>query len=150
MALGALVSGCAGGVSLHLPSRKPAPVEAPPGDVPQTAAPIPAAAAHTAEALDTTTKAQRVAATAPAPRPEHELGRSVVALGDPTDPGFWAKTPLVKDPQDGRLVYPETGASVLVELRPLEGASGTQVSLAALRVLGTSLTALPELIIYAR
>lgn len=115
-------------------------------------APPPPEDAVTVEAFDTTTEAERVAAAAaPDTGGERELGRTIASLGDPTDPGFWAKTPLVDEVQPGRLDYPETGKSVLVELRPLEAApgSGSQVSLPALRLLEAPLTALPELIVFA-
>ena len=114
----------------------------------------PPASARTVEDFDTTSKAERVAATEAAKQdaPERLLGRTIASLGSPTDPGFWAKTPLVKTVQQGRLVYPETASSVVVELRPLdaEQGAGSQVSLPALRVLGAPLTALPELEVYAR
>ncbi|SMX34031.1 hypothetical protein [Actibacterium lipolyticum] len=114
----------------------------------------PPVSARTVEEFDTTSKEERVAATQAAEEeaPERLLGRTIASLGSPTDPGFWAKTPLVKTVQQGRLVYPATGSSVVVELRPLdaEPGAGSQVSLPALRVLGAPLTALPELEVYAR
>lgn len=118
---------------------------------PDGEAAVPLEGATTVEEFDTTTTEQRAAATAPVARPERELGTMVASLGDPTDPGFWAKTSLVGMVQEGRLVYPATNKSVLVELRPLEGAgSNGQVSLAALRILGAPLTGLPELVVFDR
>jgi len=143
-----LLAGCA---------QLAAPVAAPPADAVRPvarpdSAPPPPEDAVTVEQFDTTTEAERVAAVAaPDAGGARELGRTIAALGDPTDPGFWAKTPLVDEVQPGRLDYPETGKSVLVELRPLEAepGAGSQVSLPALRLLEAPLTALPELIVFA-
>jgi hypothetical protein len=131
-----------------LPPEVPAPAAVPPAG----ASPPPPRAARTPEQFDTTTPAERTAA-AEAPPPaaaETRLGTTVASLGDPADPGFWAETPLVATPRPGRLEFPGTGKSVLVELRPSGGpaGSGTRVSLPALRVLGAPLTALPELVVY--
>lgn len=109
----------------------------------------PPAEATTAAEFDTTTVEEReVAASAEGGR---ELGRTVASLGDPTDPGFWLETPLVTEVTQGRLVYPETGNSVKVELRPTgkEPGSGSRISLPAMRVLEAPLTGLPELVVYA-
>ncbi|KCV83151.1 hypothetical protein ATO10_00280 [Actibacterium atlanticum] len=117
---------------------------------PDDTAPVPTANAVSVEEFDTTTPEERAAAAAPAAQTTQELGTIVASLGDPTAPGFWAKTGLVDRVQMGRLVYPETGNSVQVELRPFEGGGAAgQVSLAALRVLGAPLTALPELQVFA-
>lgn len=108
----------------------------------------PPAEATTAVEFDTTTAEEReVAASAEGGR---ELGRTVASLGDPSDPGFWIETPLVTEVAEGRLVFPGTGNSVKVELRPTGGApgSGSRVSLPAMRVLEAPLTGLPELIVY--
>lgn len=151
----AALSGCSTG---FLPFGKSPSAQSAPADAtrprarPQAVAPP--AGARTAESFDATTPQERKAATAPsdASAPERELGRTVASLGDPGDPGLWARTPLVTTVRRGRLVYPANGKSVLVELRPLDAApgSGSQVSLSALRLLGAPLTALPELIVFAR
>ncbi|PCD77207.1 D-galactarate dehydratase [Pseudothioclava arenosa] len=116
---------------------------------PAVATPAPAEGANTAEALDTTTEAERAAALAePEPAAETELGRTIASLGDPTDPGFWIKTPLVSAPAKGR-AEAANGRSVLVDLIPLDGgAGGSQISLPALRLLELPLTDLPELTLY--
>ena len=118
---------------------------------PTVVAPIPKPAAKTAAALDTTTKEQRAAAAAkPAPAAEQKLGTTVASLGDPTDPGFWIKTPLVSAAAKGRVEDPATGKSVQVELIPSGGAAGagSQMSLPAMRLLGVSLTDLPEVVVF--
>ena len=117
------------------------------------ASPKPARSARTAEQFDTTTNEQRaeaVEATAPAGA-ERKLGQTVGSLGNPAEPGFWLKTPLVSKPQKGRVVYPSSGKSVAVDLIPIDGpkTAGSRVSLAALRLLGAPLTGLPDLIVYA-
>jgi len=50
----------------------------------------------------------------------------------------------------GRVEDPATGRSVAVELRPSGGVqgSGSQISLAAMRLLDLPLTALVELVVY--
>lgn len=117
----------------------------------QTMAPKPAPTAHTAEQFDTTTSSQRAEAVVVAPTGgERKLGSTVGSLGDPAEPGFWLKTPLVSAAGKGRVEYPATGKSVAVDLLPIEGAptAGSRVSLAALRLLGAPLTGLPDLIVF--
>jgi len=129
------------------PKTKPTGVASAPG----TAAAPPPPTAVTAEQFDTTTPAERAAAAETAPQGgESRLGTTIASLGDPTDPGFWAETGLVDVKRQGRLEYPGSGKSVLVELRPSGGdpGSGTRVSLPAMRVLDAPLTDLPELVVY--
>ncbi len=140
-----MVSGC-GVLDRLKPHPKPSPmVEV----VPQTAVPAPVlGAGKTAAALDTTTVAQKKEALAAAHvASEQSLGKVAVALGSPAEPGFWLRTTLVNTPGKGR-VETSAGESVAVDLLP--GASGAQLSLAAFRALGLSLTALPEVTVYAR
>ena len=109
--------------------------------------------ARTAEALDTTTEAERTAAAAAPPEAAEEaLGTTVASLGDPADPGLWLATPLVAEARPGRVVYPETGQSALVELRPAGGPAtgGSRLSLPAIRLLGAPLTGLPEVDVFGR
>ncbi|MFD2738571.1 hypothetical protein ACFSUD_03215 [Sulfitobacter aestuarii] len=110
-------------------------------------APRPPASATNAETLDTTTPEQRAAATAPSAGAGRQLGNTVVSLGSPTEPGLWLKTPLVKAEQAGRVTNPKTGKSAQVTLIPIEGppTAGSRMSLAALRLLGASLTDLTEM-----
>ncbi len=130
--------------------------EAAGGQAPE-AAPTPAAAGlppapgRRPADLDTTTAEERAAAlSAPAAPAGRELGRVRVSLGNPNEPGIWIETPLVSVPVQGRAVWPATGASIAVELRPATDASGTsRISLPALRLIGAPLTALPELVLFA-
>lgn len=87
------------------------------------------------------------AATTPS---DGRLGNTVASLGDPGEDGFWLKTPLVSAPTPGRVVYVASGRSVQVELRPLDGAAGggSEISMAAMRLLDAPLTGLPELVVY--
>ncbi|SNT74650.1 hypothetical protein [Paracoccus seriniphilus] len=112
-------------------------------------APKPAAKA-TASQLDTTTAAQKAAAAKAPEVAETRLGSTIASLGDPTEGGFWIKTPLVKARGIGRIFNPVNGKSAKVDLIPLDGpaSGGSQVSLPALQLIGVSLTDLPELEVY--
>lgn len=112
-------------------------------------APKPAAKA-TASQLDTTTAAQKVAAAKAPEASETKLGTTIASLGDPTEGGFWIKTPLVKARGIGRIVNPANGKSAKVDLIPLDGGAGggSQVSLPALQLIGVSLTDLPAIEVY--
>lgn len=108
------------------------------------------AAAQSPEALDTTTGSERAAAAAPPAGVDRKLGSTIASLGDPSQPGFWIKTPLVQSETGGRIVNPANGKSAKVRLIPLGGpaSGGSQVSLPALQVLGVSLTDLPMIEVY--
>jgi hypothetical protein len=71
------------------------------------------------------------------------LGTQIVSLGDPTEPGLCVKTDFVQTEHLGTVAI-AGGQPMQVTLRPLEGSGSPQISLAALRLLGASLTALPE------
>lgn len=153
-ALGALIvlSACAQGPLAGLrPADAVTPAVAPPAA--PLPVPIPKPAARTVEDFDTTTAAQRAAAAKPAPGAETRLGATVASLGNPADPGFWLRTPLARAETPGRIEHAATGASAQVTLLPMPGAAagaGSRISLPALRLLGLPLTALPELVVYAR
>ena len=90
-----------------------------------------------------------IAAPVPAPTSDGRLGTTTASLGDPNEPGFWVKTPLVTSPQSGRVVYVNSGRSVQVQLIPAGSAGGgSQISVAAMRLLEAPLTGLPELVVY--
>ena len=115
----------------------------------------PPANARTVEQFDTTSVAERQAAEAAAKAQAASgqgkaLGRTVASLGDATVPGLWLRTPLVSEAAMGRVVYPKTGKAVELELVPIEGAktAGSQISLAALRVLEAPLTDLSEVDVF--
>ncbi|WP_375280566.1 hypothetical protein [Pseudooctadecabacter sp.] len=137
------------------PSRGPgfAPPVRPVLDLNQTRPdfpPPPPPTARTVEDFDTTTAEDRQAAVVTAPQSgERRLGTTIASLGSPTDPGIWFKTPLVTAVTQGRIEY--EGNSVAVELRPSGGAagSGSQISLAAMRLIEAPLTGLPEVVVYA-
>ncbi len=111
--------------------------------------PPPPPTARTVEQFDTTTAEDRAEAVAPPSGAERRLGTTIASLGSPTDPGIWFKTPLVSEVTQGRVEY--NGKSVNVELRPSGGAagSGSQISLAAMRLIEAPLTGLPEVTVYA-
>lgn len=108
---------------------------------PPAASPI-ATAGSSAEALDTTTAAEREAAARAPASAGAALGSTVVSLGSATEPGLWLKTPLVDAEQPGRVTNPATGKSAAVTLIPLEGpaTAGSRMSLPALRLIRASLT----------
>src|SRR6056297_629239 len=72
---------------------------------------------------------------------------TIASLGDVARPGLWMRTPLVTAPMRGRVSDPGTGASVVLDLIPLDAApgAGSRMSLAAYQALGLSFTDLPEL-----
>ena len=130
------------------PAAASAPTEAPAEAATAPAAATPPAASpiatggSSAEALDTTTAAERDAASRAPASTGAALGTTVVSLGSATEPGLWLKTPLVDAEQPGRVTNPATGKSAAVTLIPLEGpaTAGSRMSLPALRLIGASLT----------
>ena len=131
-----------------------------PPDVPPLAAPAPtlnpapppppAATAVTVEQFDTTTQEDRAAAVVTsASSGDRALGTTIASLGSPAEPGIWLKTPLVTALTPGRVTY--QGKTINIELRPSGGAagSGSQISLAAMRLIAAPLTGLPELTVFA-
>ncbi|PYC48550.1 hypothetical protein DI396_06180 [Litorivita pollutaquae] len=149
----AALAGCANPLRT---AKQEAPVAAPQADMVaptrlESAPKRPPASARTVEQFDTTTTQDRAAAVAAPDQGKGVLlGRSVTSLGAPTEAGFWVKTPLVTTRAKGRVTSPQTGNSVQVDLIPLggEATGGSQISLAAMRLLGVALTDLPELDIY--
>lgn len=107
-------------------------------------------ASQTVAQLDRTSTTERAKAAAAPSGAEVRLGTTVASLGDPSLPGFWIKTPLVRSEGSGRVVNPATGKSTKVRLIPLGGPAGggSQVSLPALQMLGVSLTDLPTLEVF--
>lgn len=125
-------------------------VEEPAETLDPTPPPPPPPTAVTVEDFDTTTEEDRAEALeAPEPEGEVRLGTSIASLGNPADPGIWLETPLVDELKPGRIAW--QGNSVNVELRPSGGAagSGSEISLAAMRLLTAPLTDLPEIEVFA-
>ena len=119
---------------------------------PAVVAPPPPPNARTADQFDTTTAEQRAAAVAqPAVATSTRLGTTIASLGPPAQAGLWMSTGLVDKVQMGRVEYPAKGTSVALELRPSGAAAtaGSQISLAALRLLQAPLTGLPELVVFS-
>lgn len=119
-----------------------------PTDTPVTVAAPPPTNATTVDQFDTTTPEARAAAVTPVSGGDVSLGTTIASLGPPGEPGIWLKTPLVTAVSQGRVVF--NGTSVNVELRPSGTAagSGSQLSLAAMRLLGAPLTSLPEVAVF--
>ncbi len=142
------LAGCSGGFSLD-PVRdlfRPAQptAAAQPATVDPDAPPPPAEDARTPDDFDTTSEADRAAASA-ADEGGADLGSTSATLGDPTLPGFWLETPLVTEVTQGRISY--MGRWISVELRPSGGVagSGSRISLAAMRLLDAPLTAIIDI-----
>ncbi|MFW8592582.1 hypothetical protein [Cribrihabitans neustonicus] len=70
---------------------------------------------------------------------------TVASLGDPSAPGMWMETPLVKTEQQAR-VRSARGSEAVVTLKPAEGAvtAGSRLSIEAMRALGLPLTELAK------
>ena len=112
--------------------------------------PPPSATAATVEQFDTTTQEDHAAAVVTEIRTgDQELGTTIASLGPPAEPGIWLKTSLVTALTPGRVDY--EGKSINIELRPSGGpaGSGSQISLAAMRLIAAPLTGLPELTVFA-
>ena len=101
----------------------------------------------TAASLDSTSAAAKAAALAVAPdAAKRALGTVTVALGSPTEPGFWIKCNLVTVAAKGR-VETADGKSVAVDLIPSDGPA--ILSFAAFRALELPLTDLPDVVVFA-
>lgn len=116
-----------------------------------TPPPPPSTTAVTVDQFDTTTEEDRAAATEVDVEAEtQELGVTVASLGPPAEPGIWLKTPLVTELVPGRITFNDV--TIDLELRPSGGApgSGSQISLAAMRLIDVPLTSLPEVTVFLR
>jgi hypothetical protein len=124
-------------IAAPAPTLNPAPPPPPPQN------------AVTIAQFDTTSAEDRAAAIATAPADTQPLGSTIATLGSPAEPGIWLKTPLVTALTPGRVTYQDK--SINIELRPSGGAagSGSQISLAAMRLIEAPLTSLPELTVFA-
>ncbi len=116
---------------------------------PRPAALRPPAGARTVDQFDTTTAEQRAAAAAPVAT-SRELGTTIASLGNPAEPGFWLKTPLVTSEAPGRVVLGDASANVDLIPSGTATGSGSQLSLAAFRLLEVPLTSLPEITVFTR
>lgn len=99
-----------------------------------------------AASLDSTSADEKADAMAAPAAGERQLGHVTVALGSPTEPGFWLKSNLVTVAAKGRVEI-AGGKSVAVDLLPSDGAA--LLSFAAFRALELALTDLPDVTVYA-
>ena len=128
------------------PSPLDEPLEVPAETLAPTPPPPPPETARTVDEFDTTSEADRAEAVAVAAvSSKQALGTTLATLGSPTEPGIWLKTPLVSALASGRVSY--QGQTINIELRPSggEAGSGSQISLAAMRLLNAPLTGIIEL-----
>ena len=110
-------------------------------------------APKSASELDVATKEERQAAIAESTAPEKEkaLGKTIASLGSPAQAGFWLKTPLVSEQEEGRVVVLASGQSANLVVMPLEGeGSGSQLSLSAMRLLGLPLMDLVKINVFVK
>ncbi len=149
----AALAGCATPSFQHVfgttPNATPA-VAAPAPTLNPAPPPPPPVNAVTEEQFDTTSAEERAAAVVTeVAAGDQQLGTTIATLGPPAEPGIWLKTPLVSTLTPGRIDYQDR--SINVELRPSGGAagSGSQISLAAMRLIDAPLTGLPELTVFA-
>lgn len=144
--LGMTLTGCAGFDMNNIMPRPPHLQTQPTHSGPTPPAPPPDAV--TVEQLDTASQADKMAAAAAPPSlAAGSLGKTVASLGDPTTPGFWLETPLVKSEIKGRVQSKASGRTVKVTLRPASGGS-SRVSLSTLQLLDLDISGLHELIVY--
>lgn len=148
-----LLAGCATPSFQHIfgtsPTAGPA-VAVPAPTLNPAPPPPPPANAVTEEQFDTTSAEEREAAVVTeVAAGDQELGTTIASLGPPAQPGIWLETPLVAALTPGRIDY--QGKSINVELRPSGGApgSGSQISLAAMRLIEAPLTGLPQITVFA-
>lgn len=144
-----LLGGCGLGVAFERPSDEPAGPDSAPVTVSPSALPAPAPDARSTAQFDTATAADKAAARAAA-RKEGAgklLGQTVASLGDPGQPGFWLRTPLVASAARGTVRLTGTGRAIAVDLLPLDGpaTAGSQLSLSGFLALQAPLTALARL-----
>ncbi|MEM7440747.1 MAG: hypothetical protein AAF393_14195 [Pseudomonadota bacterium] len=80
------------------------------------------------------------------------LGSTTATLGFLERDGFWLTTPLVKSETEGRVIYSNTGATANVTLIPngAKAGSGSQISIAAMQVLGIPLTDIATLKVFKK
>lgn len=77
------------------------------------------------------------------------LGVTEASLGDTDVAGFWMDTPLVRQGQNGRVVFGEK--SLELELRPADDSSaGSLMSLEAMQALGAPITGFIQLQVFVR
>jgi len=143
-----VLTACTG--SLAPPAVPTGPAVAPAATLNPSPPPPPPPSARTVNDFDTTSDADRAeAVTVSATEAGDSLGTTLATLGAPTEPGIWLKTPLVTALRPGRVIY--EGRTINVELRPSGGdpGSGSQISLAAMRLLEAPLTGILELEVIA-
>lgn len=80
------------------------------------------------------------------------LGTTTATLGLLERDGIWVATPLVSDQRVGRVVVVATGTSANVTLLPNGGVagSGSQISVAAMQILGVQLTDIITIKVFAK
>ena len=103
-----------------------------------------------AEAAKVTDLERQQAVAKPAGQAGRDLGVTIASLGLLGNTGVWLETPLVEKEIAGRVVYLKSGASINLRLIPNGGAagSGSQISVAAMQILGIPIVDLAELRVF--
>ena len=140
-----VLAGCSVLEGLRPGAAGSAPAVANPPSAPSATRPV-LGRGKSAAALDRTSDADKAAALK-APARGRELGRAVVALGSPSEPGLWLRSPLVKTAGPGH-VKTASGQSLAVDLKPGQG--GAILSFGAFRALNLPLTSLPEVTVLSQ
>ncbi|KAB7616304.1 hypothetical protein F9L33_06010 [Amylibacter sp. SFDW26] len=94
----------------------------------------------------------KVAVAKSSVRAEQDLGKTVISLGLLDQTGFWLQTPLVSAEAEGRVLYAGTGKTANVRLIPngAPSGSGSQMSIAAMQLLGIAISDLVEVQVFTR
>jgi hypothetical protein len=105
-----------------------------------------------ADAAKVTDAELEEAVAKPVTRPERDLGKTIASLGLIDETGFWLQTPLVTSEVEGRVVYLKTETSINLRLIPngATAGSGSQISIAAMKILGIPIVDLAELQVFIR
>ncbi len=144
-----LIAGCSElGILMPPPILENDPPTTTPVTFDPTPAPAPSPLARTVEQFDTTTSQDRAEAVVVRDSAGGQtLGGTIASLGAPTEPGIWLATPLVNELAQGQVTNVANGNSINIELRPngKPSGAGSQISLAAMRLLDAPLTSLLEL-----
>ena len=147
-----VMTGCASPSTQGIFGTTPAaPAAIPTPTLDPTPPPPPPTTATTVDQFDTTSEEDRAAATDVATETgTQELGTTIATLGSPTEPGIWLKTPLVTELSEGQVTFGDK--TINIELRPSGGASGSgsQMSLAAMRLINAPLTGLSDVTVSLR
>lgn len=151
-AVGLILAGCGATTDLFTKKVKPKAVVVVSVPTDDSLRPKPRPDRADLEAMKTVTKEEIAQAMVVPTGAVNNLGTTIISLGLLDRDGLWLRTPLVKAEGPGRVVYSKSGKSANVTLLPLKGdkGAGSQLSLAAMQILGIPFTGLVEVQVFAR